>query len=387
MHQNKNTTNLYITNKDQTIESTFENSKSNASAFSLQSFSKYHEVVSFIFASLRRIVPPPLLGNKRSWRVLRRNIYKFVRLRRHEKFFLGDCLEGLEVPNFEFFSNLEKSCSCDGGGKQIIPIKKLLSTWVHWLFSHIIIPIISSNFYATEKESRRYEVFYYKKPIWGTAVKGCIENLKMQSFCPMDFDSVRNIFNDSRCFGFSRFRFLPKGDCLRPLASLNKPSRLPFLNKDYKSVNSSLNELHVILKTIKVQNPNLLGSSVFDYNDVYQKLHGFISKLKDGTVSMPEVFIVVADVSKAFDSIDQNKLVKIMEGIIQNDEYIVGNYRKVLSRKNNVCPVYKIPTLGSISWHNEGNYASNTLVQFSSSSGLFVAQVCVFCQALPMHKQ
>ncbi|KAF3332749.1 telomerase reverse transcriptase catalytic subunit [Carex littledalei] len=253
-------------------------------------------------------------------------------------------------------------------GPKIVLAHKLLATWIHWLFLHVIVPVISSNFYATEKESKRYEVFYYKKPIWGSVVKGCIEKLKMQSFCPVDSDAVRNIFNDSRCFGFSRFRFLPKENCLRPLAILNKPTRLPFLNKWYRSVNSSLNELHVILKTIKVQNPNLLGSSVFDYNDVYQKLHGFISKVKDGTFFMPEVFTVVADVSKAFDSIDQDKLLKIMEGsIMQNDEYIVGNYRRVMRKKNFVCPVYNA-SLGFISWHNEGSDASNTLVQ-----------VCVFC--------
>ncbi|XP_078182261.1 telomerase reverse transcriptase-like [Carex rostrata] len=374
MHQNKNETKFCIGNKDQTFETSHENSKSNASPFSPQSFSKHQQVVSFIFATLRRIVPLPLLGNKKSWRVLRRNIYKFVHMRRHEKFYLKDCLEGLEVSNFEFFSNLEKSCSCDDGGKQIVLGQKLLSTWVHWLFLHVVVPIISSNFYATEKESKRYEVFYYKKLIWGSVVKGCIEELKMKSFCPVDSDSVRILFNDSRCFGFSRFRFLPKENCLRPLANLNKPSRLPVLNKRYQSVNSSLNELHVILKTIKVQNPNLLGSSVFDYNDVYEKLHGFISKVKDGTVSMPEVFIVVADVSKAFDSIDQDKLLKIMEGrIMQNDEYIVGNYKQVLSRKNFVSPVYNA-SLGSIIWHNEGSCESNTVVQFSSSSGLFVAQ-------------
>ena len=34
-------------------------------------------------------------------------------------------------------------------------------------------------------------------------------------------------------------------------------------------------------------------------------------------------------------------------------------------------------SLGSIIWRDEGSYESNTLVQFSSSSGLFVAQVCV----------
>ncbi|KAJ1686820.1 hypothetical protein LUZ63_018210 [Rhynchospora breviuscula] len=372
--QNKNKTTFCIANKEQTFETTFGNSKSNASPFSPQSFSKHEEVVSFIFASLRRIVPFPLLGNKKSWRALRRNIYKFVQLRRHEKIFLEDCMEGLSVSNFEFFSNLQKSCSCDGGGKNISFVKKLLYTWVHWLFLHIIVPIISSNFYVTERESKRYEVFYYKKPIWGSAVKGCIEKLKRQSFCPVDSESVRNIFNGSRCFGFSRFRFLPKENCLRPVASLNKPSKLHFLKKRYQSVNSALNDLHVILKTIKTENPNLLGSSVFDYNDVYQKLHGFISKVKNGTISMPELFIVVADVSKAFDSIDQDKLLKIMEGTIQNEEYIVGNYRKVLSRKNCVSPVYKVPLLGSISRYNKGHYVSNPPVQFSSNSGLFVAQ-------------
>ncbi|KAE8661447.1 Telomerase reverse transcriptase, putative isoform 2 [Hibiscus syriacus] len=56
--------------------------------------------------------------------------------------------------------------------------------------------------------------------------------------------------------------------------------------------------------------------SCYDYNDVYKKLRPFITSLKNVSTTMPGVYIVAADVSKAFDSVDQDKLLRMIEEVM-----------------------------------------------------------------------
>ncbi|KAJ3692189.1 hypothetical protein LUZ60_012539 [Juncus effusus] len=78
-----------------------------------------------------------------------------------------------------------------------------------------------------------------------------------------------------------------------------------------------------------------------------------------------KVFIVVADVKKAFDSIDQDMLLRIIRDVIVNEEYSLGKYTHILMGKNRLNPIYK----GSFGCIN-----SNFSVQLSSNSGVFIDQ-------------
>ncbi|WOL06367.1 hypothetical protein Cni_G15099 [Canna indica] len=88
-----------------------------------------------------------------------------------------------------------------------------------------------------------------------------------------------------------------------------------------------------ILRRVKVEKPELLGSSVFGYNDVYQKIHQFLSKVKIRQSGKPNIYIVVADVLKAFDSIDQDKLIGILDDILENDMYGISRHAMISCKK------------------------------------------------------
>lgn len=219
----------------------------------------------------------------------------------------------------------------------------------------MVVPIITANFYVTDRECRKHELFYYPKPIWRKLVHKTISSLEGKKFKLLDEASVKHILS-GRSFGFSKVRFLPKDKCLRLLALHGAPSVLYFSTHDsysssccggvkqkakhqkhslrgevpvqYQSVNSALEEVYAILKSVKVEKPEMLGSSVFDNNDVYQKIHQFLSNIKSRSSEMPEIFIVVADVSKAFDSIDHDKLIGILPKIFEN-EYELSKHAKL----------------------------------------------------------
>ncbi|XP_021296858.1 telomerase reverse transcriptase isoform X2 [Herrania umbratica] len=324
------------------------------------------QVGAFIWAVCRSIVPPDLLGTPFNWRILRRNISKFIRLRRFEKFSMKQCMHQLKRSDFPFLSNNHTSCCLNGqvpkngtgqkkfseAGFSIHDIKhKLFVNWIFWFFSSLVVPLVQANFYVTESEHGKQDVFYYRKPVWEKFTDHAITCLKDRSYLELDEAAVRAII-DKRPFGFSRLRLCPKQNGARMLANLKASSRMldggscskhrcswmhrslkacsrKVKSKRFKSVNSVLRGTHAVLKGLLLKEPEKLGSSVFDYNDVYRKLCPFLTTLKNVSTTVPGLFVVVADVSKAFDSIDQDKLLSIMEDVITKDEYHLQQIRQV----------------------------------------------------------
>ncbi|URD91118.1 Telomerase reverse transcriptase [Musa troglodytarum] len=349
----------------------------------IESYSMHHQVVSFIWAVCRSIVPVSLLGNSSCWKSLQRNISKFVKLHRFEKFYVNQCIHGVKMSCFHLLSKVRSSeCSCNGNNRsefggsirkdsrkscnsKMILVGNLFSRWMRWFFFDMIVPMISANFYVTERESIKHELFYYPKPVWRTLVQRTIASLEGDKFKLVNQVFVRHIIS-KRSFGFSKVKFLPKNKCLRLLANHGASSMVRFSNPEFgsrycsigakekaamhqkyksaqergfvrcRSVNSALREVYAVLRRVKVEKPEILGSSVFDYNDVHQKLHQFLSKIKSRTSKMPEIYIVVADVLKAFDSIDQDMLIGILKDIFQNDEYVMRKHVKISCRKKSL---------------------------------------------------
>ncbi|KAG6437909.1 hypothetical protein SASPL_102840 [Salvia splendens] len=148
-----------------------------------------------------------------------------------------------------------------------------------------------------------------------------------------------------------RSRLLPKGKGFRILTNLRAPSRFPIdtpsriqsnhtswrkasskrrAHRFFKSVNSVLHDVHVVLTGLRAKEPEKMGSSVFNYNDAYKKLVPFLFHLKNGSISLPNVFMVVSDVSKAFDSINHEKLLSVMKDAICDNEYYLEKFTQVV---------------------------------------------------------
>ncbi|XP_071739579.1 telomerase reverse transcriptase [Rutidosis leptorrhynchoides] len=274
------------------------------------------QVVSFIWAACRSIVPRELLGTSLNSRVFRKNISKFIRLRIYEKFSLHQCMHKLKISNFPFLS--DKNSLCNLSTK-----RDILRRWIFWFFTYLVVPLLQANFYVTESEHGKLEVFYYEKSHWENLMKNSISCLQDQSYSLLDTKSVKKIVN-SRTFGFSRVRFRPKVNGIRPLANLKSSSRLNLTSasKVFKPVNVVLRDLHAALKDVQIKKPKTLGSSVFSYNDVHLKLREFLSRLKSGSNNLPCVYMVVADVQKAYDSIVQDKLLHVMKDVITDDHLL-----------------------------------------------------------------
>uniref|UniRef100_M8BL39 Telomerase reverse transcriptase n=1 Tax=Aegilops tauschii TaxID=37682 RepID=M8BL39_AEGTA len=331
----------------------------------LEAYSTHQQVVSFVWAVLTRIIPQPLLGNPSSKRSLRVNIWKFIRLRRFETFQVTDCIRELKAPEYSWLSKIGfTSCFCSvllgeetglSNGTEEQKQNNLLHCWISWLFSDIVIPLISTYFYVTERETKRYDVFYYPKSVWRNLTSNTIASLNAQSFKILRGTSRRAI---KHLYRSSRVRFLPKAKDIRPLVNFKAQSKDGILNK-----------CHLVIKKIRDDNPEMFGSSVFDYDGVYKNLSSFMSSVRR-QLKESKIYIVVADVSKAFDCVNHDVLLKIMDDVLKGDEYALRKCTKVIySRSKNVA--YRFDSNVSVS---NGNSINDFSIQPSSGGGILVDQ-------------
>jgi telomerase reverse transcriptase len=383
----------------------------------VKSYCSKSQVASFIWAVSRSLLPSELLGTPANWRIMKRNIYKFIQLRRFEKFPLKLCLHELKTSRFPFLSDkyffssqnasilkyLEKHDKVlhnkvKNWNNDVQNVKrKLLEKWIFWYYSFLVVPLVQANFYVTESAQGKQDIYYYKKPVWEKLTKSTIACLKDSEYCHLDDAALHDIlkvghkFLRDRPFGFSKLRLQPKENGVRMVANLNGSSKLPLVEStvgapycksrrqenhqktQFKSVNNVLRDAHTILKGIQFKEPKRLGSSVFDYNDVYKKLCPFLVDQKKGLTPMSSLFIITSDVSKAFDSVDQDTLLTIMKDVLW-DEYFIKVYDRVICTKNSLW-VQKQSTL-----LNQGSNTGHTQFRSfpSSRHAVFVNQVSFF---------
>ncbi|KAH9619593.1 hypothetical protein KSS87_022469, partial [Heliosperma pusillum] len=217
------------------------------------------------------------------------------------------------------------------------------------------IPQNIANFYVTESEHGKLNIYYYEKSTWEKLSDGITRSLKDQSYECLDNASVAGILR-KRSFGFSKVRLCPKEAGARPIANLKTPSRFCIgrsssLNRMsgkcrkgrapngnnratyFKSVNTVLRDLHLVIKDVKSKEPERWGSTVFCYNDIHRKFRLFLRHLKEGQAAMPVVYLVISDVQKAFDTIKQDKLLTILNEIQMVDKYSLQKSNEMFCRK------------------------------------------------------
>ncbi|CAL5093865.1 unnamed protein product [Urochloa decumbens] len=339
---------------------------SNKSYVQLEAYSTHQQVVSFVWAVLTRIIPEPLLGNYYSKRSLRINIWKFIRLRRFETFHLSDCIGELKVSQYSWISSIGLSgCFCSALIEKEIGLsigseeqkrQNLLHCWISWIFSDIVIPLVQAYFYVTERESKRYDAFYYLKTVWRDLTSIAVASLIKQNFKILR-GTTRKAIRQS-CFS-SRVRFVPKARDMRPLVNLKAQSKDGLLNK-----------CHLIIKKVRDENPEMFGSSVFDYNNVHKNLCDFLSSVRSYLKEKPKIYVVVADVSKAFDCISHDMVLKVVDDVLKYDNYVLRKCTKVVCNRSKNA-IYRFDSNVSIS---KGNDICDYSVQLSSSGGILVDQ-------------
>lgn len=146
-------------------------------------------------------------------------------------------------------------------------------------------------------------------------------------FCKISKEEALAILNHSdRKLSFSNVRLLPKETGVRPIVNLSRRPAQKAQSSAFRppSINQLLQNAFSILSYEKQQREELTGSATQAYSDIYRRLKAYKQTITN--VSSPRLYIVKLDIRACFDSIDQDKLLNILESIVAEDEYTVTKY-------------------------------------------------------------
>ncbi|KAL4860163.1 Telomerase reverse transcriptase [Chlorella vulgaris] len=337
-------------------------------------FVPHKRVVAFVWAAIRAMVPGGLLGDSRNRRVLREAVSRFVRLRRYEQVNVHQMMKGLRITGMPWLQQHRLSATqpqrgtagpqavSKGGGRQQGPTEddpwqlqqracpslhawqqRQLALWV------LVVPLLRAHFYCTESEAYRQQVFYYRKPVWAALSRVATKELQEKQFTALPQEEARSILQE-RKLGVARLRLLPKRTGMRFIVNLGRASTVKFpgvgskrshraaaVVLQFKPVNHLLQNVYQVLRFEASRNPELLGASVFGYNDAYCKLHPFLRKWRAaaeaeaaGGGALLQPFLVSVDVSRAFDSVDIQLLLSLVEPLLRHEQYLVLKYWEVV---------------------------------------------------------
>ena len=141
----------------------------------------------------------------------------------------------------------EKSCQTDTAKRL-----EIFHEFLYFVFDSLLMPLIRNNFYVTESNAHRYQVFFFRHDVWRKVAEPTMRLLKQTMLEEVKLDDVRRILA-SRKLGYSQVRLLPKGNRLRSITNLRRRQMMTTQSKILgPSINSVLGPVHTMLRLEKV---------------------------------------------------------------------------------------------------------------------------------------
>ncbi len=98
---------------------------------------------------------------------------------------------------------------------------ELFHEFLYFVFDSLLIPLIRSNFYVTESNTDKYQLFFFRHDVWRYVAEPAMSTLKMKMFEEVNLVDARRILQ-TRTLGFSQVRLLPKVTTMRPIMNLRR---------------------------------------------------------------------------------------------------------------------------------------------------------------------
>lgn len=253
-------------------------------------------------------------GSEHNKRIVRNNVCRIINLRRFEKISLHELVQDLRLKDCDSWlsSNPPDSQS-----------QKMLNDFVWWFYFSFIGGLLKNTFFITESAIFRNRTLYFRLDDWEQVCSPLINYLTNSLFTKVD---VKNLGGAPLQLGHSSLRLLPKDNGVRPIVNLKRK----WSSTNGLSNNSILQNLFSVLTYEKTLFPDKIGSSVLSMNHVYTRIKHFRSRLGP---SIPKLYFVKVDIRACFDTIQQQKILEVINNIFSEDQYAIRKYAKTSSAK------------------------------------------------------
>jgi len=186
---------------------------------------------------------------------------------------------------------------------------------VDWIFNDFLVPLIRSVFYLTERSDDQKLVVFYRKPVWSYLCKRELREMKQRG---MLFEFKKNNLD---AFDKSKLRFVPKASGgLRPIINCKSRNyKLAFVSYALAAAFRDASQIR--------KRPQILGLSEF-----YEAYKGFVVEARRVAERKP-LHVLVLDVSKCFDRMEQDQVCEAVRSALQQDMYTISAHHRIFTNR------------------------------------------------------
>jgi telomerase reverse transcriptase len=308
------------------------------SDISFQELINMHIPPGKVYQFIRRIflacLRQNLFGNRSNMRVLCHRIKQFLCANRFDKFSLHNCIQGIRVNHISWLKigrqcRRTERCTPEESKRRVW----ILASIVEWLFDRLVIDVARHNFYVTDTAMNKNKLFFYRMDIWDEISRRAFTCLSESLLTRLSRVEAEETL-EKRTLGYSRIRFLPKEDGVRPIVNLKRkvkgswPTKVSHPHESQPSVNSLLQNAFHVLSMESTRSPEFVGFSVTNNADIFQRLRTLRRAIRP---TRQTLFFAKVDIQKSFDMIQQDILLQLVESIVTDKNYIVRRFASVYS--------------------------------------------------------
>jgi telomerase reverse transcriptase len=288
-------------------------------------------VSAFCRAVVKRVLPGNALGmgadGEHNLITLLGQIDRFVRMRRYESLTLHEVYQNLRINCVAWLCPLTMPSKVKVSQTDRKKRVEIFLEFLYYIFDSLLIPLIRSHFYVTESNIHRNRLFFFRHDVWRTVSEPSLTDLRFTIFQGLRASDLRQA-RHSRLLGYSQVRLLPKETGARPIINLRrkiikKQNGKPVLSQN---INSQLMPCFATLNYERDLQPQKLGSALFSIGEAHKRLRDFRGNV---SLSTKELYFVKMDVKSCFDTIPQDAIVHMVQGLLSEHRYQISKHAEL----------------------------------------------------------
>lgn len=256
--------------------------------------SSLSQVTCYLITILKKVIPKGLLGSKKNLKEFFKAVIMFLKLGVWEKFSCAAVCSRFSISSFKWIKETA------GSARDLLVGKIVL-----YIFNDFIIPLLQISFYITEKQHDNTVLYFYRKPLWALVTAKVKEKLESNDYFLKLNREEKQRWEEFTRFPHAKLRVQPKVSDFRPI--MHFKSKIPFGNVRL-SGNNLIAGVPQILR-ICLKDPEKVMS--LDYPSLIAKIAEFSEKWN--AKGKPELFYMCVDIAKAFDSVNTEKLIPMID--------------------------------------------------------------------------
>ncbi|KIH87619.1 telomerase reverse transcriptase [Sporothrix brasiliensis 5110] len=293
------------------------------------------QVSAFCQAVFLKIVPDDFWGlgevQVHNKAIFLKKLDLFVRLQRYEKLNFHSLLQGFKIAELPWLAP-PKLKYCKLSKTDLDKRQEIFSEFLYFLFELLLIPLLATNFYVTESNVHRNQLFYFRHDVWRRISLPAMAAIKAGRLERVHAKNTA-LMASARDLGFGKLRLLPKNMTVRAITNLSHCVPKKGGSGPAASINAVLRPVAAMLKLEMKEHPERLRSGMLSTRGMYSRLKDFKQRMhaKDKKI----FYFAKVDVKAAFDTIPQEAMIKLLLSVPEHAAYHMEKHVEISATEYN----------------------------------------------------